>query len=452
MTITKTTMAASGTATATATATEGATTLPAGATPRSSAGSRRSGTRSPATVRVALAGCGAVGGDLVRLLHHREAEIRARFGLRFEIVRVLVRGSARARPAELPRPLLTTDLESFLGVDAHVVVEVIGGLDPALRIAYATLGRGRRLVTANKTLVAAHGPKLVRLARRNRARIDFESAVAGGIPVVRAIRDQLAATDITSVRGILNGTTNYILTRLARGDRYVDALAAAQEAGYAEADPSRDVNGADAADKIRILAWLAFGADPALLPVRVRGITPDADRFAAAAASLGGVPRLVAECRRSPEGVTAVVEPVVVGSDSELGQVQGADNIVVIESRWNGLLRLAGPGAGGGPTASAVLGDLIRSARPLRPPSDGAPLIGVPERGLHRWLLTVPADGGPAAATRAIERAGIPAELMARDGATLGLRVEAAPWSRIDLALRSLRSAGLAAAAFRDGM
>ncbi|HEX8432706.1 MAG TPA: homoserine dehydrogenase, partial [Longimicrobium sp.] len=240
------------------------------------------------TVRVALAGCGVVGGELVRLLHGSAAEVGARHGVRFELVSVLVRDRNRPRPAELPDGVLTTDLATFLAARADVVVEAVGGTDVALRVAEAALGAGRRLVTANKAVVAAHGSRLAALARRSGGRLDFESAVGGGIPVVRALRDSLAFTGIERVRGILNGTTNFILTRLAEGWKYAAALDEARARGFAEADPTRDVSGADSADKIRILAWLAFGAPPASLPVRRRGIVPEPDRLARDASILGG--------------------------------------------------------------------------------------------------------------------------------------------------------------------
>lgn len=397
--------------------------------------------RGSRVLRVGLAGCGAVGGELVRLLRHSERDVRARYGTRFELVRVLVRGSGRPRPAELPPGVVTTDVDAFLASEVDVVVEAIGGIDPALPIARAVLAAGRRLVTANKALVAAHGPELVRLAARHRTRIDFESAVAGGIPVLRAIRDHLPVTEIRAIRGILNGTTNFILSRLAEGRRYAEALAEAQARGFAEADPSRDVGGDDAADKIRILAWLAFGADPATLPVRTRGIVPHPDRLAADAAALGGVPRLIAECVRSGAGVAAAVEPVIVAADSALGQVRGEDNVVVVESRWNGTLRLAGPGAGGAPTATALLGDLLRSARPLRcvPPAAEA---GAAPDALHRWLLSVGAPGAGALVSGALAAAGLSAAGFVPGGDAVRAVVEGVPWSAVAAAGAALEAAG----------
>jgi homoserine dehydrogenase len=231
------------------------------------------------TVRVALAGCGTVGGELVRILHHAADDIRLRHGLRFELTRVLVAHRARPRPGELDTSLLTTDVDAFLtdAAEADVVVEAVGGIDPALRIATAALRGGKRLVTANKALVAAHGPRLVALARKHGGRLDFESAAAGGIPIVRALREPLSLTGITRVRGILNGTTNYILSRVEDGWTFPAALADAQARGFAEADPSRDLSGEDAADKLRnpgvagVRRGARAAADPPPRPGRRRG-------------------------------------------------------------------------------------------------------------------------------------------------------------------------------------
>lgn len=394
--------------------------------------------RGARTIRVALAGCGVVGGELVRLLRGSEAEVRARHGVRFELVRVLVRGADRPRPHELPAGVLTTDLDAFLATDAELVVEAIGGLDPAVRIAEAALGAGRRLVTANKAVIAAHGARLAALARRSGGRLDFESAVGGGIPVVRALRDSLALTGIGSVRGILNGTTNFILTRLGEGWRYTDALAEAQARGFAEADPARDVSGEDAADKIRILAWLAFGVEPSTLPVRRRGIVPHPDRLARDASLLGGLPRLVAEAARTEDGIVASVEPSIVAPHSELGRTRDEENAVLVESRWNGVVRLAGPGAGGPATASALLGDMLRAAR--RTPPAGAP--GVPDRRAHRWAVSTVSAAEPFVAD-AFLRAGIEVERTERARTRYFLSVtHPVPWDRLALAVHALEVAG----------
>lgn len=311
------------------------------------------------THRIALAGCGVVGGALLQLLRERTDQIEARLGVRYEVARILVRERHRPRALALPRHLLTTDPAEFLGTEADVVVEAMGGLEPAGAIARATLRAGRHLVTANKALLARHGAEFARLAETTGARLEFEAAVGGGMPIIRLLRDSLAESGIESIRGILNGTSNFILTRLSEGARYVDALAAAQRAGFAEADPTRDLDGTDAADKIRILAWLAFGADPATIEVERRGILPDPDRLARTAGD--GALRLVAECTRRNGQVRALVRPVIVESGSEWGRTRDEENLVVVKTRWQGAIRVAGPGAGGSPTAAALLGDIIRA-------------------------------------------------------------------------------------------
>lgn len=403
------------------------------------------------TVRVALAGCGTVGGELVRILHHAADEIRQRHGLRFQLVRVLVAHGGRPRPGELDTALLTTDVDAFLAAaaEADVVVEAIGGIDPALRIATTALQAGKRLVTANKALVAGHGPELVALGRKHGGRLDFESAAAGGIPIVRALREPLSLTGITSVRGILNGTTNYVLSRLEDGWTFPDALADAQARGFAEADPSRDLSGEDAADKLRILAWLAFGVEPARLQVRRRGLGDDADRLARTARALDGAVRSVAEAVRTPEGVAASVEPVLVAAGSDLARTRDEANLVVVDSRWNGRIALGGPGAGGRPTASALLGDMVRAAkRQLRPHPSPTPAIV--DRRPHAWAVGVERGrGAQEALGRTLERAGISSERMAWTSGVVAARTEPVPWARIGLAVRALESQGLTPAVLR---
>jgi homoserine dehydrogenase len=385
-----------------------------------------------------------VGGELVRLLTHGADEIRARHAVRFELASVLVKHPGRPRPHQLPRGVLTTDVDAFLRTDAAVWVEAIGGRDPALRIARTVLGAGRRLVTANKALLAEHGPELAALARRSGARLDFESAVAGGIPVVRALRDSLGLTGIESIRGVLNGTTNYVLSRLADGWRYADALADAQAKGFAEASPARDLSGEDAADKLRILAWLAFGVAPASLVLRRRGIVPHPERLAADAALLGGVPRLVAEVVDTGDGIAAAVEPIIVPAGSDLGRTRDEENAVVIESRWNGRVRLSGPGAGGAPTASALLGDMLCSAgrtgrthAALRPP--------VEDGREHRWVISVVREPrADAVLERALQRAGVATSDVLTESDRRVAITRPTPWRRVDLASRVLETAHLA--------
>jgi homoserine dehydrogenase len=332
-------------------------------------------------------------------------------------------------------------VDAFLRAEADVVVEAIGGIDPALRVAHEALRAGRRLVTANKALIAAHGPELAAVARRSGGRLDFESAVAGGIPIVRALRDSLGLTGIDSVRGILNGTTNFILTRLGDGRRYADALAEAQARGFAEANPARDLTGEDAADKLRILAWLAFGVRPDALAPRRRGIDRDPERLAADAALLGGVPRLVAEVADLGEGrIAAAVEPVIVPAASDLGRTRDEENAVVIASRFNGRVRLSGPGAGGAPTASALLGDMLRGAgRAGRVPAQSYTPAEDPRE--HRWVLSIPREPrAQGLLDRTLRRAGITLTDVHTELGRLVAVTRPVAWPRLDLATRVLEA------------
>jgi homoserine dehydrogenase len=328
----------------------------------------------PRTVRVALAGCGVVGGALAASILDRGGAIEAEQGIRLELVRVLVRRPDVRRT--VPASLLTSDVDAFLATDADVVVEALGGVDPAGRIARHVLTRGARLVTANKALVAAAGAELAALAANGGA-FDFEAAVGGGIPIVRALRDALGQVPVRRIQGIVNGTCNYVLSRMEAGESFRDAVAEAQRLGYAEADPTRDLDGTDAAEKLAILAWLAFGVPPHQVGVRTRGILDNADELAARARATGGRVRLLAECRPTPEGVAARVAPVVVAAGSGFGRTTGVENRIALDLGWEGELALCGPGAGGGPTAAALLGDLLRGCAPLparrpRAVADGA--------------------------------------------------------------------------------
>jgi homoserine dehydrogenase len=315
-------------------------------------------------VRVAVAGCGTVGGALIDLLARHGDAIARRRGARFEVVRVLVRDGTRPRSAAVPRELVTEQLAEFLATDCDVVVEAIGGTTVAAAIARGTLARGRRLVTANKALLRAEGPALAAVARAHAfqgAALDFEAAVGGGVPVVRALRESLAGHGVRAVRGVLNGTTNYILSRLELGASFADALAEAQRAGFAEADPSRDLDGLDAADKIAVLAWLAFGVDPTALTVHTAGLGDDIAHRVRHAQLDGRVIRLVAQAELRDGVVCASVAPLALDPAHPLARVRDEENVVLIESESAGIITLHGRGAGGEATASAVLADLLRA-------------------------------------------------------------------------------------------
>lgn len=318
-----------------------------------------------ATIRVAIAGCGTVGGALLDLIErHADATLR-RTGARFEVVRVLVSDVARPRSAAVPQALLTDSLEEFLGTEVDVVVEAIGGVTTAATIARSSLARGRRLVTANKALLRAEGPALAAIARAHAfqgAALDFEAAVGGGVPIVRALRESRGGHGVLSVRGVLNGTSNYIITRVEQGASYAAALASAQRAGFAEADPTRDLTGLDAADKIAVLAWLAWGVDPTTLVVRTSGVPTHLESAVATARANGQVIRLVASAALIDGTVRASVAPVALDPHDPLARTRDEENAVVIESESAGAISLHGRGAGGHATASAVLADLLLAA------------------------------------------------------------------------------------------
>jgi homoserine dehydrogenase len=330
---------------------------------------------------VAVLGCGNVGGALAELLTTRAGEIATRTGVQLELVGVAVLDLTRARPAALRAGRLTDDAKELVerpGVD--MVVELIGGLDPARTLVEAALRAGRPVVTANKTLLAEAGTELAELAAANGVDLLYEAAVAGAIPVIRPLRESLAGERVVRVMGIVNGTTNYILTRMADdGMDYTDALAEAQRLGLAERDPTADVEGGDAAAKAAILAGLAFGSDVVGADVHREGITGVRAVDVAFAGRLGYVVKLlaVAELVDGGPDVSVRVHPAMVPRSHPLASVRGAFNAVFIEGEASGELMLYGRGAGGAPSASAVLGDMIDAARNLRA---GAP-APAPRRG-----------------------------------------------------------------------
>ncbi len=320
------------------------------------------------SVRLALAGCGTVGGALLTLLARHGPDIAARSGVRFHVASVLVRNTALGRPAALDRAVLTDSMDEFLRVPVDMVVETIGGLDDAAHIARSALARGQRLVTANKQLLRVMGPQLAAIARMHRhggATLDFEAAVGGGVPIVRLLRESLAGHGLRRICGVLNGTTNYVLSRVERGASFEGALADAQRAGFAEADPSRDLDGHDAADKIALLAWLGFGVDPTALEVRTAGIAAGLMTDAVEAARRGRALRLVASAHLIGGRVVASVSPRVVPRGHAFAQAHGEENIIQLESESSSIVTVSGRGAGGSATASALLADILHSASPL---------------------------------------------------------------------------------------
>lgn len=316
----------------------------------------------PVALRVALLGCGVVGTQVVRLLTDQADDLAARVGAPLELVGIAVRDTARERPGI--DPALLTDDAAGLVARADIVVEVMGGLEPARELILAAIEAGASVVTANKALLAQHGPTLYEAADRAGVDVYFEAAVAGAVPIIRPLRESLAGDKVRRVLGIVNGTTNYILDEMAsRGLSFDAALAQAQELGYAEADPTADVEGHDAAAKAAILASLAFHTRVGLDDVACEGITGVSADDMRWAAETGHVIKLLAIAEASAEGVLARVHPALVPLDHPLAGVRGAFNAVFVESEAAGALMFYGQGAGGAPTASAVLGDVVSAAR-----------------------------------------------------------------------------------------
>ncbi|HEY8507396.1 MAG TPA: homoserine dehydrogenase [Steroidobacteraceae bacterium] len=338
-------------------------------------------------MRIALAGCGVVGSAFVQLLQQEQKRLLKERSLRFDVSRVLVRRTDIERPVHLRPELFTSDVDEFLATDADIVVEVLSGVQPALRVVHTALARGARVVTANKAMLAVAGPALAQLAARTGGSLDFEAAVAAGIPIIRALRGRLPGTPVRNVRGILNGTTNYILNGIEAGASFEQALADAQRLGFAEADPTRDLDGSDARDKLAVLAWLAWGVSPDRLPVRQRGIY-DAAPLVQAAASLDATVRLIAQCERIDGRLVSSVEPVLVRKDSDEGRVFAENNLVHVSFESGAPLHLTGPGAGGLATARSVLADVLQACEPLA--TDTASLCCEPDTEPRRWLVIVP--------------------------------------------------------------
>lgn len=320
-------------------------------------------------LRVALLGGGSVGAQVASLLLEHGDELASRAGAGLELVGVAVRDIDAERTPEIPRHLLTTDAESLI-LGADIVVELIGGLEPARTYLLQALNSGADVVTANKALLATHGPELFFAAEQVGAQLYYEAAVGGAIPIIRPLRDSLAGDRVTRILGIVNGTTNFILDRMdTMGDTLEQALATATELGYAEADPTADIEGYDAAQKAAILASLAFHTTMPLDAVHREGITGVTADVVESARKAGYVVKLLAICERisiegtKEFGVSARVHPALIPLSHPLAAVHGANNAIFVEAEAAGSLMFYGAGAGGKETASAVLGDLVSAAR-----------------------------------------------------------------------------------------
>jgi homoserine dehydrogenase len=317
-------------------------------------------------VKVALLGCGNVGSHVARLLLEAPDDLAARVGAPVQLMGIGVRHPDAERPGIDPT-LFTKDSEALVRSGVDVVIEVIGGIEPAKSLLLAAFASGASVVTANKALLAAHGQELYAAAERAGVDIYFEAAVAGAIPIIRPLRESLVGDEITTVMGIVNGTTNFILDKMTTDHlSFSEALAQAQELGYAEADPTADVEGYDAAAKASILASLAFHTEIAGADVHREGITTITVEDIESARAQGFVIKLLAVATLSGEkedSVSVRVHPTMLPESHPLASVRGAYNAVFVESRNAGRLMFLGPGAGGSPTASAVMGDLVTIAR-----------------------------------------------------------------------------------------
>ena len=320
-------------------------------------------------LKVALLGCGVVGTEVARLLTRESDELARRVGAPLELAGIAVRRAGRDRDLDVPAELFTTDaLGLVTRGDVDVVVEVIGGIEPARELILAALDHGASVVTANKALLAEDSATLFEAAAKAERDIAFEAAVAGAIPIVRPLHESLAGDAVKRVLGIVNGTTNFILDAMTTtGAGFDEALEEAQRLGYAEADPTADVEGFDAAAKAAILAELSFHTRVTIGDVHREGITDVTAADVRSAREMGSVVKLLAICEtiQTPEGpaVSARVHPAMIPDSHPLASVRGAYNAVFVESEAAGQLMFYGPGAGGAPTASAVLGDVVSVAR-----------------------------------------------------------------------------------------
>ena len=336
--------------------------------------------------RIGIAGLGTVGAGVVKILQNSGHDIAARAGREIEIVAVSARNRSRDRGCDLSSYQWVDDPLALLDVDDGLdcVVELIGGADgPALALARAALSKGVSFVTANKALLAHHGAELAQLAEEHGAFIGYEGSVAGGIPIIKALREGFAANEISAVYGILNGTCNYILTEMRETGRdFAEVLKDAQDHGYAEADPTFDIDGIDAAHKLCLLSSLAFGVAPDFDALDITGIRHITATDISFATELGYRIKLLGIARTCGGNVMQVVEPCLVPINSTLGVVEGVFNAVLVEGDCIDRGLLVGRGAGEGPTASAVLADIIDLAR-----GHEIPAFGVP----HAALKSLPA-------------------------------------------------------------
>ena len=319
------------------------------------------------TIRIGMLGCGTVGSAVVRMLGEHGDDIAMRAAVRLAVTRVAVRDADRARDVPLPSDVFTTDLASIVAdPDIDVVLELLGGTQPAKELILASFSSGKPVVTANKEVLSTAGKELFDAADAAQRDLRFEAAVAGGIPLIAPLKESLAGERVRRMLGIVNGTTNYVLTQMSEhGWTFEDALAEAQRLGYAEADPTADIEGFDAAAKCAILASIAFNTRVVASDVYREGIARITPQDIADAARLGYVVKLLAIAELEDDEVSARVHPAMIPAAHPLAAVRDANNAVFVEGAKVGQLMFYGPGAGGDATATSVIGDLVHVARNL---------------------------------------------------------------------------------------
>lgn len=319
----------------------------------------------PTRIGIGLLGCGTVGSEVAQLLSRDHSDLSARSGASLELIKVGVKESGKDRPG-VDRSLITSDLDSIVtDTNVSIVIEVMGGIEPARSLILKALAAKKSVITANKALLAKHGAEIFAAAKANGVDLYYEAAVGGAIPIVRPLRESIVGDSVTRVMGIVNGTTNYILTKMdEEGAEYGSVLKEAQRLGFAEADPTADVEGHDAAAKIAILASLAFHTQVRIDDVHIEGISSLTKRDIEIAQAIDHVIKLLAIAEVTDEGkVSARVHPTLVPRHHPLASVRNAFNAVFVEAKSAGELMFYGRGAGGAPTASAILGDLVAIAR-----------------------------------------------------------------------------------------
>lgn len=358
-------------------------------------------------LKVALLGAGTVGAEVARILSQDAKALAERVGAPLELEAVVVRDLDADRGPYLDRALLTSDAEAAID-GADVVIELMGGQEPAKSYIARALTNGATVVTGNKALLATDGPELFALAARHGGQLSYEAAVGGAIPILRPLADSLAGDRVTKVMGIVNGSTNFILDKMDReGAQLEDVMAEASALGYLEADPSADVEGHDAAAKAAILAMLSFGAPFSIDQVHTEGITGVTAEDVAAARAEDQVIKLLAVVERGEQGVQMRVHPALISREHPLAAVHGAFNAVFVEAQNAGQLMFYGPGAGGAPTASAVMGDVVTGARRRLAGAPDATAMGseaitaLPvEDALTRYALTIDVTDAPGVLAR----------------------------------------------------